>query len=525
MDIMDIINFVASVTTILLIFFKIKNPKGISIQVFICLLITVCGIVFALNYITNSKDSGSEVPVANAPTTNADKGDGYDDNPESPEPMPPVSSEEEMEPLSELQSISPLERKAYNVALIEDSSYEILPNEIIKLSGEIVSKDQIIEYEYIPTISGTYRFEFSDVPNGTDLILGIYNSGKKKIIRYSDLDNGDGITYSLNAGEKYYICVGQYNNFGTYVLNVGQKKEIFDISNYTTIFDSIQYTHQENDYLYIPQYEGTHRFEFSNVPNGTDLRLTLFNSGWEKIISYSDLDNGGGITYFLTPEEYYYIRVTQYSGSGSYTLNIGFQKEIRNISDYNSISDSIQYKDQTNSYSYTAEYDGTHRFEFSDVPNGMDLRLTLFNSGWEKIIGYSDLDNGDGITYQLTAGEIYYISVAQYKEVGSYILNIGEKKPTPDISSWSGVSDSIQYTDQKNDYLLVPRTDGMCHLTLSSVSEGNSFNMTIYNSGWEKLTSSSNKSIDVSLSKDEFYYIQVTQRQGSIGEYRLLVNY
>ena len=203
---------------------------------------------------------------------------------------------------------------------------------------------------------------------------------------------------------------------------------------------------------------------------------------------------------------------------------MGQKKEISDISNYTTIFDSIQYTHQENDYLYIPKYEGTHRFEFTNVPNGTDLRLTLFNSGWEKIISYSELDNGDGITYQLTAGETYYISVAQYNGVGSYTLNIGKKKPTPDISSWPGVVDSIQYTDQRNEYLLVPRIDGMCHLMLSSVSEGNNFSMTLYNSGWEKLTSN-NKSIDIFLSKDELYYIQITSRQGSVGEYRLTVDY
>ena len=44
---------------------------------------------------------------------------------------------------------------------------------------------------------------------------------------------------------------------------------------YTLISDSIQYTAQENDYSYVAENDGIYRFEFSNVPNGTDLRLRI----------------------------------------------------------------------------------------------------------------------------------------------------------------------------------------------------------------------------------------------------------
>lgn len=60
MEISDIIGLVASVATILLILFKIKKPTYISLQVFLCLLIIVCVVIFALIYITDGKDGGSD---------------------------------------------------------------------------------------------------------------------------------------------------------------------------------------------------------------------------------------------------------------------------------------------------------------------------------------------------------------------------------------------------------------------------------------------------------------------------------
>ena len=94
-----------------------------------------------------------------------------------------------------------------------------------------------------------------------------------------------------------------------------------DITNYTAVSDSIQYTNQENDYLYLAENDGVHRFEFSDVPNGTDLNMVIYNSGWEQLKKEYNLDNGGGLTYSLTAGETYHIRVEQYRGVGSYKLN------------------------------------------------------------------------------------------------------------------------------------------------------------------------------------------------------------
>ncbi|MCM1048287.1 MAG: hypothetical protein NC433_07675 [Clostridiales bacterium] len=429
------------------------------------------------------------------------------------------------EGILKIDSIMP---NTYTAIAIEDVPSEIQPNEIIVLPGKVSGEGQSIDYEYVPLVSGTYRFEFSNVPNGTDFRLWIYNSGWEKIKSDYDLDNGDGLTASLNAGELYYIRVEQYRGLGPYTLNIGQKKVIVDITGFTAVSDSIQYTSQENDYAYVAGNSGTHRFEFSNVPNGTDFRLWIYNSGWEKIKSDYDLDNGDGLTASLNAGELYYIRVEQYRGLGTYTLNIGPKKEIVDLTNYTAVSDSIQYTAQINNYSYVAGNDGTYRFEFSNVPNGTDFRLWIYNSGWEKIKSDYNLDNGDGLTQQLTAGETYYICVEQYRGLGLYTLNIGQKKAAADITDFRAVSDSIQYTDQKNDYSFTPKLEGTYIFTFSNVSEGNSFRLGVFNSGWEKLKEGynfgNNEGVEVFLSAGESYFIQAAQYDGC-GNYTLTVEF
>lgn len=530
MSIAGIISLVATVASILLIIFKIKTSVGISLRSFLILLVIICFLVLILDNALGDDNKSDAYPqdteTMEDTSDDAQPASTPEDSrsSEDTEPLLSEDPEDESELPDGIQVIEPLVNKEYHIDPIEESSLEIPPNEIIKLADEIVSEEQVIEYEYTPSITGTYRFEFSDVPHGTYLRLDLYNSGKEMINAQSSLDNGDGITQFLNSGESYYIDVKQYKEIGPYVLNIGQQKEIRDISNYTAVSDSIQYTEQQNDYLYTPKNNGLHRFEFSNVPNGTDLNLTLFNSGWEIIENNANLDNGEGISYSLSVGESYYIRVKQYQNIGPYTLNVGPKKEIKNIDEYTMVSDTVQYTDQTNSYSFTPVLEGTHRFEFSNVPNGTDFILKLFNSGWEEIESEFNLDNGDGITQGLVAGETYYISVVQYKGVGQYTLNIGKKKPAPDISSCLGVSDSIQYTDQKNDYLFTPKADGEYRFILSDIPAGNKFELIVCNSGWEKLSSSYN-SVDVSLSKGETYYVQVRSIQGSIGDYCLTVEY
>ena len=88
------------------------------------------------------------------------------------------------------------------------------------------------------------------------------------------------------------------------------------------------------------------------------------------------------------------------------------------------------------------------------------MRLRIYNSGWEQIKADYDLDNGEGLTVSFAAGESYYIRVEQYREYGAYTLNIGPKKEVVNITNNTAVSDSIQYTDQENDYIFKAKLKG-----------------------------------------------------------------
>lgn len=171
---------------------------------------------------------------------------------------------------------------------------------------------------YIGLNSLMYRME--------RICLYIYNSGWELVQSAINFDNSDGLSVSLTAGTSYYIRVKQYEGTGNYVLNIGQKKEIVNVSNYTDIADSVQYTHQENDYSFDVSSDGTYRLAFSDVPDGTDLSMYVYNSGQELINSSINLDSGDGMSVSLTAGKTYYIRVKQYKGYGTYRLHIQRQE-------------------------------------------------------------------------------------------------------------------------------------------------------------------------------------------------------
>ena len=568
-DPISIISVIASIISIMCVFLDIKTKKKITMKNFVIILIILCLLVFLVTHSAFSLNgSNNNVPHTNtANDSQTDRSNNtitvaetdiidYSTTDETtnvkmdstPNVMNDYENNEVIESSTEPEAnhsnnninttenpvniisnsnilqINPITYSEYDIEPIYVSSIDIPPTIISELHGNISEGNLCNDYEFIPQVDGTHRFEFSNVPDGTDLRLKICNSGWEELKSNYSLDNGDGLTVSLSANKIYHIRVEQYRNTGSYTLNIGCKKTVTDISTFNVVSDNIQYTNQENDYSFLATLDGIYRFEFSNVPDGTDLRLKVYNSGWEEIKSDYNLDNGDGLTVPLSAGNIYYIRVEQYNQTGFYTLNVGLQKATVDISAYTDISDSIQYTGQSNNYTFSASVNGTYRFEFLDVPNGTDLRLKIYNSGWEEIKSDYNLDNGDGLTVPLSAGKMYYIQVQQYNNTGSYTLNIGTKKPITDISASKIVSDSIQYTDQENDYLFSPVADGKYRFEFASVPNGTKLRLKIYNDGMEELKSDynldNNDGLTILLSSSEKYYIRVAYYNG-YGNYSL----
>lgn len=423
--------------------------------------------------------------------------------------------------------VAPISSAPLSVQAIDPINNSIGEAEIQQINDSIYENNSYKDYPFSPAVSGTYRFEFSNVPDGTDFTLYILNSAGERKEYASYCDNGSGITTSLSSKKNYTIRVAQQCETGSYTLNIGQQKKTSDISSYTAVSDSIQYTDQKNNYSFSPQSDGLYRFEFSDVPDGTDYKLYVYNSGWEELERVIDVDNNGGISINLSSKKTYYISVVQYRSTGSYTLNIGHKKSLVTATGYTAISDSIQYTDQENDYAFIPSVSGTHRFEFSNVPNGTDLRLIIYNSGWEEKARIYDADNGDGITISLTKGKTYYIRVKHYRGNGAYTLNIGHKKAIANLSESAYDSDSIQYTDQENDYCFIPSVNAEYKFSFIHVPDGTDFNLLVFNSGWEEIKRGydmdNEGELSVQLSAGETYYIRVAYYRGT-GSYGIKVS-
>ena len=396
----------------------------------------VAAVIVLISIIANTMGNNKEnpsVPVFNEqPQTNADS--QYQDNNWGNADLSDESTSTPLPtPDTELR-IDTIAENSIQIESLSNSPLENVSANIETINGSISYDDQVDTYNFTPAVTGRYRFEIQGLTKGTnnEVNLAVNNSGGGNLDSTSyGISNGDGLTIKdMQAGETYQIQVKEYSGFDSYQLIIGHQKETIDISDYTIISDSIQYTDQRNVYLFTPQITGRYRFEISGMTKGTnnEVDLLVFNSGGgvEDQTSYGIM-NGDGLTIRdMQAGQTYEIQVRYYSGYDSYNLNIGLQKETIDISDYTIISDSIQYTDQRNVYLFTPSRSGKYSFIVTGIQSNAEVNILVFNSGDgdEGSTSYG-VGNEDGLTIEsLNADESYQIQVRQYSGITPYKLSI-----------------------------------------------------------------------------------------------------
>lgn len=245
----------------------------------------------------------------------------------------------------------------------------------------------------------------------------------EQLAKEYDKTNGRGITVDLEANTLYYIMVEQEDSTGSYTLNIGRQKPTIDVTGFTKVSDSTQFTDQKNIYSYTTSEAGTYRFDFTDVPNNIQFTEYVYNANMEQLAKEYDKTNDCGITIDLEAATTYYIVIEQEDDVGSYALNIGMQKPHIDMLDYTKISDSTQYTDQKNYYSFVPDTTSTYQMSFECSEN-VQFTVYLYNMYMEQLKKQYDVGNNRNVEFDLDAGKQYCIVVEQEDYCGSYTFSI-----------------------------------------------------------------------------------------------------
>ena len=252
--------------------------------------------------------------------------------------------------------------------------------------------------------------------------------------------------------------------------------------------------HDFTEYVFIPRNDGIHSFWFDSVTNDAHFSVEVSNYDHEQIAFIQDITQDGGVYLEMKPGSTYHIRVSYFAGTGAYTLKAGIAKPITDISAFTSISDDVGYHFQQNGYLYTPKTTGSHRFEL--YASDSTFEVSICDSEMNLIEKASDLGDDRTLDVILEGGKQYSIQVSQQSGLGAYTLNIDAPKPTVDISDYSEVMDSFQYTEQKNLYKVVPTTAVSYQIYFSDFKDDVAFEVTVYDKNMNEVDTRVFKSVD-----------------------------
>jgi hypothetical protein len=196
-------------------------------------------------------------------------------------------------------------------------------------------------YKFFAASTGTLNVDINFTHSQGDLDLYLYNSSQTLLAVSNGLTNNEHISYSVAAGQLYYIRVVGYNgatnpNYnlvidGPVILTQDRfepNDSFAAATNFGTLTNrtennlSIHAAYNDDYYKFIAAGSGILNVDINFTHAHGDLDLFLYNSG-QSLIAYSEgTVNNEHVSYSVTAGQSYYIKVIGYNGATNPSYNL-----------------------------------------------------------------------------------------------------------------------------------------------------------------------------------------------------------
>ena len=296
--------------------------------------------------------------------------------------------------------------------------------------GNFTANGQSDAFNFTAPRDGLYRFGMEELRANANVRI-LVRDRLDQVVADSGggTGNGRGISVRFVGGQTYRVEVRQWSGLSPYRLEIGHQKETVDISRLTRVSDGIQFTEQQNRYAFTAPRDGLYRFEMAELRGNANVRIMAWDR-LDQVVADSGggTGNGRGISVRLGGGQTYHIQVRQWSGLSPYHLLIGHQKETVNITGLARVTDSIQFTEQQNGYTFTAPRDGLYRFEMAEMTGNANVRIMVWDR-LDQLVTDSGggTGNGRGISVRLGGGQTYHVQVRQWSGFSPYVLIVGSQ--------------------------------------------------------------------------------------------------
>jgi hypothetical protein len=352
-----------------------------------------------------------------------------------------------------------------NVTVSEGGGNTSFATAIAVSAGEaipvnVTAANQRRYYSFTPAVSGVYTIQAGNSSHQVDPYGWLYNASQALLAQDDDGAGFAGnfrITYTLAAGQTYYIAAGCYSTgSGSYSFTVtgpasggtpGDNTSFggaLAVTAGNAVPVSITAANQKRYFAFTATVSGTYIVQ-SSSSGGVDPYGWLYSASLSLLASNDDSTGLGRdfrMAYTLSAGQTYYIVAGCYSsGTGSYSFtitppaggpgetpgdNTSFAGAIA-VTVGSPVAVNVSAAGQNRYYSFTPTASGTYIVQ-SSSSGGVDPFCWLY-SGSRTLLAYNDDAPGLGrnfkITYTLVAGQTYYIGACCYSSgTGSYTFTI-----------------------------------------------------------------------------------------------------
>ncbi len=203
----------------------------------------------------------------------------------------------------------------YSIKINEPNEPKPVQDNII--NGNINFIDQNDIYNFVPTRTGIYRFDFDIDDVNKSYAFLMFDSKRTEIARTYSSD--DGKTIELQEGENYEIQIKQNTDFAAYAINIHTPNKAETI-NSGTAKGNINFTDQQNIYYFTADKSAAYNFNFisNNVDNR--FRISMYDSKNREIIDMYGSNEERNIE--LKKNQKYTLYITYSQGFGKYRIKI-----------------------------------------------------------------------------------------------------------------------------------------------------------------------------------------------------------
>ncbi len=324
---------------------------------------------------------------------------------------------------------------------------------------------------------------------------------------------------------KCKVCDGEQKDFSMIessdsenstvtIAPIEQKPFANNAAEIITYNGEIKKTSQKDKYKFTAAIDGLLSIKLSEVYDSVYFDVYVYNHLNEEIDSRTWMNNNEYFAVSVVEGEEYTIQINGNSGVSSYILTLGVQKPSIDISEYNVITDKIEFEKQSIDYTFTPTTNGTYNFAFSEMMADCYVSFAVYNHLGEEIKGDGYIHN-ESHSVELTAGTFYTIRVQHNSGLCDYILSIGTQKPTTDISGSKLVKDTFDFDGQINYYTLTPKESRNHAFIIGDMADNSVVKLYIYNSLGETIQSNTycynSYGFNVDLESNKTYTIAVVQ--------------